>query len=609
MLLNIDEIQPSLQTQRAAIVRHIQTCYSNGQRATVVVHCPALGAWTNQDMEGCLASLYNMGNEVARLVHSPLVDMDVLIDWRCLSESSVLAAGDDSQKYDNVVLGGTFDHLHAGHKILLSMAVWISRKRVVVGVSGTALAVTLDYSPERLARKKYGHQMEGLQDRLQNVSDFLTRFKHDSISVLEIVPIQDDYGPTRTDPDMDLIVGSLETSAGCEAAFSVNAKNFYKGLSDSGISDNTVVTVPFSYVASVNKDVSKAADAGSIGADSVSLTLVGTIGVGSALFWVRSSACTTSACLAKDATNKYDASKSSTAKAVTPSLRQSVTYGDGTVVRCSIGVDDITVGSKIINGQRLCIADYITTDTAQTDGLIGLSPPGYSLSNEANVFGTLLNQSSSASTDQISFWYNPSSNFGAGQAGEITFGGVDTAKFTGAFTNIPLTSNRVYWEVVLSQITSGSTKVSDTAFPIIMDTGTSLALLPESVVATLNQLMGATVNSQGFGIIDCAKGPSLPSITFSFAGAAPLTLSGKQLYIVDGSTCASIFLGTKDDVMILGATFLRNYYTVFDYSNAQVSLATPTGQTTSTNKNDSSRTQVGMVFYGILAFMIVFFNV
>ena len=41
-----------------------------------------------------------------------------------------------SMRYDNVVLGGTFDYLHAGHKILLSMASWFTSKRLVVGVSG-----------------------------------------------------------------------------------------------------------------------------------------------------------------------------------------------------------------------------------------------------------------------------------------------------------------------------------------------------------------------------------------------------------------------------------------------------------------------------------------
>lgn len=38
--------------------------------------------------------------------------------------------------YPVVALGGTFDHLHAGHKILLSMAAWIAKEKVIVGVTG-----------------------------------------------------------------------------------------------------------------------------------------------------------------------------------------------------------------------------------------------------------------------------------------------------------------------------------------------------------------------------------------------------------------------------------------------------------------------------------------
>jgi hypothetical protein len=39
-------------------------------------------------------------------------------------------------QYSDVALGGTFDHLHAGHKILLSMTAWVTNHRIVCGVSG-----------------------------------------------------------------------------------------------------------------------------------------------------------------------------------------------------------------------------------------------------------------------------------------------------------------------------------------------------------------------------------------------------------------------------------------------------------------------------------------
>jgi hypothetical protein len=48
-----------------------------------------------------------------------------------------------SPRYPVVALGGTFDHLHAGHKILLSMAAWIASRKVIVGVTGTPPAFPL----------------------------------------------------------------------------------------------------------------------------------------------------------------------------------------------------------------------------------------------------------------------------------------------------------------------------------------------------------------------------------------------------------------------------------------------------------------------------------
>lgn len=63
--------------------------------------------------------------------------------YRC---SDVINVGEDigteqnmsqeaGEMYDTVVLGGTFDRLHVGHKILLTESVLRSRKRVVVGVT------------------------------------------------------------------------------------------------------------------------------------------------------------------------------------------------------------------------------------------------------------------------------------------------------------------------------------------------------------------------------------------------------------------------------------------------------------------------------------------
>jgi phosphopantetheine adenylyltransferase/dephospho-CoA kinase len=50
-----------------------------------------------------------------------------------------MLAGKELKMYENVVLGGTFDRLHAGHKILLSEAVLRCTRKLTVGVTDTGM--------------------------------------------------------------------------------------------------------------------------------------------------------------------------------------------------------------------------------------------------------------------------------------------------------------------------------------------------------------------------------------------------------------------------------------------------------------------------------------
>ncbi|KND02808.1 uncharacterized protein SPPG_01889 [Spizellomyces punctatus DAOM BR117] len=131
---------------------------------------------------------------------------------------SSTTAGDRPAAYDHVALGGTFDHLHSGHKILLTAAAWLTRTRLVCGV--------MDLSPDRLSRKKASSKMEPLEFRLANVRAFLNRIRGTKIAY-DVVPISDEYGPTRYDATLQAIVGSAETLKGCEA---VNTLRKEQGL-------------------------------------------------------------------------------------------------------------------------------------------------------------------------------------------------------------------------------------------------------------------------------------------------------------------------------------------------------------------------------------------
>lgn len=154
-----------------------------------------------------------------------------------------------------VAVGGTFDHLHIGHKLLLTMFAFVLGRRqpsesnsvpsvLTVGITGDAL----------LVNKKYAEHLESWKCRQESVHDFLTsiiyfgpsddaRIKVQEINdpgpnghavhvtypfglTIRYVEIWDPFGPTITDKDITALVLSLETRNGGAA---VNSKRKEQG--------------------------------------------------------------------------------------------------------------------------------------------------------------------------------------------------------------------------------------------------------------------------------------------------------------------------------------------------------------------------------------------
>ncbi|VVC34566.1 Hypothetical protein CINCED_3A007033 [Cinara cedri] len=120
--------------------------------------------------------------------------------------------------YENVVLGGTFDRLHKGHKILLSTAVLKCSKNLTVGVTDISM----------LKSKKLWELIEPCETRIKNVEEFLK----DIYPTLEynVLPIYDIYGPTVHDSTFQMIILSDETLHGGELINNKRTKNGLKPL-------------------------------------------------------------------------------------------------------------------------------------------------------------------------------------------------------------------------------------------------------------------------------------------------------------------------------------------------------------------------------------------
>ena len=69
--------------------------------------------------------------------------------------------------YDHVVLGGTFDHMHTGHRLLLTESALLSRQRLLVGVADGPL----------LESKILGDLIAPCEERVEGVQRFLEDIK------------------------------------------------------------------------------------------------------------------------------------------------------------------------------------------------------------------------------------------------------------------------------------------------------------------------------------------------------------------------------------------------------------------------------------------------
>ncbi len=130
---------------------------------------------------------------------------------------------------NEVLLGGTFDHIHDGHRALLEAAMSLS-KRVRVGIT------TDDFARRMRPRDKFLFLMQNFEQRKENVRRFL---EQRGSTDYELMAIKDRYGPALTDKTAEGIVVTEETySTGVE----INKLRAMKGLDQL-----LVLVVPFVY--------------------------------------------------------------------------------------------------------------------------------------------------------------------------------------------------------------------------------------------------------------------------------------------------------------------------------------------------------------------------
>lgn len=160
--------------------------------------------------------------------------------------------------------------------------------------------------------------------------------------------------------------------------------------------------------------------------------------------------------------------------------------------------------------------------------------------------------------------------------GELTFGGVDSTKFDGDLTYVPLI-NETYWQVSMESASYGTDSVT-TGVKAIIDSGTSLLAGPKDKVAKIAAAAGATLVAGKEYTIDCSKTASLPDFEVTLGGGKKFVLKGSDYVLTVSGQCLFAFMGIDlppqlGEMWILGDVFMRKYYSVFDYGQKRVGFA------------------------------------
>lgn len=117
--------------------------------------------------------------------------------------------------YGKVALGGTFDNMHYGHCKLLTLSALCCSERLTIGITGDSM----------LSKKSNAAMITDFNFRRNAVSSFIRSIK--PALELQMVELQEPFGPAITDPDIQAIVVSSETIRG---AFKINAIRVEKGM-------------------------------------------------------------------------------------------------------------------------------------------------------------------------------------------------------------------------------------------------------------------------------------------------------------------------------------------------------------------------------------------
>jgi hypothetical protein len=248
-----------------------------------------------------------------------------------------------------------------------------------------------------------------------------------------------------------------------------------------------------------------------------------------------------------------------------------ISYGDGSGASGLVYADKVVVGGVTATSQAVEAATSISAQFQQdtdNDGLLGLA------------FSSI----NTVSPDQQTTFFDTVKSTLArklftvdlkkGGPGSYDFGYIDTSKYTGAITYVPVNNRNGFWQFTTTGYSVGSGATVSSSYSAIADTGTTLMLLPDNVVnAYYAKVPSAQYSdSQGGYIFPCSA--TLPSFS-AVIGGRKFTVPGSYINYaqVTSSQCyGGLQSSSGAGISIFGDIFLKAMFVVFSMENSTPQL-------------------------------------
>ncbi|XP_030159230.1 renin isoform X1 [Lynx canadensis] len=299
---------------------------------------------------------------------------------------------------------------------------------------------------------------------------------------------------------------------------------------------------------------------------------------GSANLWVPSTKCSPlyTAC---EIHSLYDSSESSSY--MENGTAFTIHYGSGKV-KGFLSQDEVTVGGITVTQTfgEVTELPLIPFMLAKFDGILGMGFPAQAVGGVTPVFDHILSQGV-LKEDVFSVYYSRNSKNSHLLGGEVVLGGSDPQYYQGNFHYVSV-SKTGSWQIKMKGVSVRSaTLVCEEGCMVVVDTGASYISGPTSSLRLLMETLGAKELSTNEYVVNCKQVPTLPDISFHLGGRAYTLTSAdyvlKDPYGNDG-LCTLALHGLDvppptGPVWVLGASFIRKFYTEFDRHNNRIGFA------------------------------------